>query len=186
MTEHGVPNSAIVWRLMFDYEDISCDEICELCKQLPNKIVRWIAMNHPDNRTRLLFYQATGVRIGKDSVLNAGVVIYDDYQGYVTFGSRIAVATGVSFVASSNPNNSSLANLRYVREHLISFKPIVVEDDAWIGTNAVILPGVTIGRGAVIGAGAVVTRNVPSYSVIGGVPGKTLRQLDSELQSDSA
>lgn len=52
---------------------------------------------------------------------------------------------------------------------------VVVEDDVWIGTRAVIVHGVRIGRGAVIGAGAVVTRSVPPYAIVGGVPAKVIR-----------
>jgi len=52
---------------------------------------------------------------------------------------------------------------------------VVIEDDVWIGTRAVILNGVTIGRGAIVGAGAVVTRNVPPYAIVGGVPARVLR-----------
>ena len=56
-------------------------------------------------------------------------------------------------------------------------KPIVVGDHVWIGMNAIILPGVTIGRGAVIAAGAVVSKDVPPMTVVGGVPAKPLRQV---------
>ncbi|MHA7967353.1 CatB-related O-acetyltransferase [Paenibacillus sp. CAU 1782] len=53
--------------------------------------------------------------------------------------------------------------------------PIVIENDVWIGTNAIILPGVTIRNGAIIGAGAVVTKEVPPYAIVGGVPAKIIR-----------
>ena len=53
---------------------------------------------------------------------------------------------------------------------------VTVEDDVWIGSNCVILPGVTIGCGSVIGAGAVVTKDIPPYSIAVGVPAKVLKQ----------
>lgn len=56
-----------------------------------------------------------------------------------------------------------------------TFKGVVIEDDCWIGSGAIILDGVTIGRGSVIAAGCVVTKNVPAYSVWGGVPGKLIK-----------
>jgi len=52
----------------------------------------------------------------------------------------------------------------------------VIEDDVWIGRNAVIMPNVKIGKGSIIGAGAVVTKNVKAYSVVGGVPAKLIRK----------
>jgi serine acetyltransferase len=53
--------------------------------------------------------------------------------------------------------------------------PVIIGDDVWIGANAVVLPGVTIGDGAVVAAGAVVSRDVAAYSVVGGVPAKLIR-----------
>ena len=54
-------------------------------------------------------------------------------------------------------------------------KPIVIEDDVWIGARVIILPGVHIGTGAVVGAGAVVTKDVPDYAVVGGNPARILK-----------
>lgn len=60
---------------------------------------------------------------------------------------------------------------------VVSSKPIVIEDDAWIGMHCLILKGVTIGRGAVVGAGSVVTRDVPPFTVVGGNPAQILKRL---------
>jgi len=58
------------------------------------------------------------------------------------------------------------------------FRPVHVEDGAWLGSRVVVLPGVRIGRGAVVAAGAVVTRDVPPHTLVGGVPARHLRALD--------
>jgi maltose O-acetyltransferase len=58
--------------------------------------------------------------------------------------------------------------------------PITIGDDVWIGARAVVLPGVTIGRGAVVGAGAVVSRDVGVGEVVGGVPARLIRRLELE------
>lgn len=57
---------------------------------------------------------------------------------------------------------------------------VVIEDDVWVGTRAIILAGVTIGRGAVVAAGAVVTKSVPPYAIVGGNPARILRMRWSE------
>ena len=64
-----------------------------------------------------------------------------------------------------------------IDEQGVGTKPVVIGDDVWIGANAVILPGVTIGRHCVVAAGAVVTKDVPDNSVVAGVPAKILKQL---------
>lgn len=58
-------------------------------------------------------------------------------------------------------------------------KAIRIEDDSWIGANVVILPGVTIGRGSTIGAGSIVSRDVPPYSVAVGIPARVVKTLPS-------
>lgn len=58
--------------------------------------------------------------------------------------------------------------------------PVVINDDVWIGAKASVLPGVTIGRGAVVGTGSVVTKDVPAFAVVAGVPAKVVQQLDPE------
>jgi acetyltransferase-like isoleucine patch superfamily enzyme len=56
-------------------------------------------------------------------------------------------------------------------------RPIIIEQDAWLGAGVIVLPGIRIGRGAVIGAGAVVIDDVPSFTVVAGVPARPIRKL---------
>ena len=94
--------------------------------------------------------------------------------GPVSIGNHVNLAQGIT-VTALNHNFANPA-LR-IDEQGISTKPITIEDDVWIGANAVILQGVTIGRHAVVAAGAVVTKDVPANSVVGGVPARILKTL---------
>jgi len=165
-------------RLLYEFDLLPEEEVRTLISDLPRKIVRWLAINHPDNRTRKIFYQATGVQIGEGTVINPGVIVEDCYRGLVKIGDRVSIAAGVMLIADAAPNNSRLAEIPYVRDHLIVEKPVTIEDDAWIGAAAIILPGVVVGRAAIIGAGAVVTSSVPPFTIAAGVPAKVVRRLD--------
>jgi maltose O-acetyltransferase len=67
------------------------------------------------------------------------------------------------------------------RRHLGIAKPVTIGDDVWIGGNAVILPGVTIGNNCVVAAGAVVTKDVPANSLVAGVPARIIKQLPNDV-----
>ena len=179
MTPASLPSERVT-RLLFDYELLDRDAMISLCETLPKKVIRWLGINHPDNRTRKLFYELTGVPMGPDVYFNAGLVLYDDYQGLVRFGARVAAAHNVTIVASQGPNNSRIATIPYVRDQLIKAAPVTVEDDVWLGTGSIILPGVTVGRGAIIAAGAIVTQDVEPYTIVAGSPAKAVRQLDRQ------
>jgi acetyltransferase-like isoleucine patch superfamily enzyme len=92
--------------------------------------------------------------------------------GGISIGARVGIGPGVKILTSSHTEAG--------RQTAVLFSPIemaavTVEDDADIGVGAILLPGVTVGRGAIVGAGAVVTRNVPAYAVAAGVPARLLR-----------
>lgn len=119
---------------------------------------------------RMALFRFSGVHIGRDATLNMDTLFLDDFQrGLVCIHDRVSVAPRVCFVASSHPNNSKLGAYGMERK-----APVVVHDDAWIGVGAVLLPGVTVGRESVVGAGAVVTRDVPERSIVAGVPAKII------------
>jgi acetyltransferase-like isoleucine patch superfamily enzyme len=69
---------------------------------------------------------------------------------------------------------------RRIDEQGVSTMPVVIADDVWIGANAVILPGVKIGRHVVVAAGAVVTKDVPDNSMVAGVPAKAIKNLNDK------
>ena len=100
--------------------------------------------------------------------------IHNTIIGPVTIGNHVNLAQGITVTALNH--NFEDKNKR-IDEQGVSTKPVVIGDDVWIGANAVILPGVTIGKHAVVAAGAVVTTDVPENTVVGGVPAKYIRSL---------
>ena len=97
--------------------------------------------------------------------------LHNTIIGPVTIGSHVNLAQGITVTALNH--NFEDATKR-IDEQGVSTKPVVINDDVWIGANAVILPGVTIGRHSVVAAGAVVTKDVPENTVVGGVPAKVM------------
>ena len=95
--------------------------------------------------------------------------------GPVCIGHHVNLAQGITVTAL---NHNFADTNRRIDEQGISTKPVVIGDDVWIGANAVILPGVTIGRHVVVAAGAVVTKDVPDYCVVAGVPAKVVKKLE--------
>lgn len=97
--------------------------------------------------------------------------------GPVTIGNHVNLAQGIT-VTGLNHNFEDIT--RPIDEQGVDTMAVTIEDDVWIGANAVILPGVTVGKHSVVAAGSVVSRNVPPYSVCAGVPAKVIKQYDFE------
>ena len=100
--------------------------------------------------------------------------LHNTIIGPVTIGNHVNLAQGITVTALNH--NFSDARKR-IDQQGVSTAAVVISDDVWIGANAVILPGVTIGRHSVIAAGAVVTKDVPPYSVAAGVPARIIKHL---------
>jgi maltose O-acetyltransferase len=96
----------------------------------------------------------------------------------VEIGNRVMIASHVAI--SSLTHDHSRQSMRHSP---VVQKKIVIEDDVWIGAGAVILPGITLGHGAVVGAGAVVTKDVPPYSIVVGNPARILKMRRIESPS---
>ncbi len=109
-----------------------------------------------------------GIEIGD----NSGIGLDCRVAGPLSIGSDVMMAPNVTIV-TQNHEVSDLS--KPMRLQTAPKKKVVIGSDVWIGTNAVIMPGVKIGNGAIIGAGAVVTKDVPDYAVVGGVPAKIIK-----------
>lgn len=100
--------------------------------------------------------------------------LHNTIIGPVNIGSHVNLAQGITVTALNH--NFDDTNKR-IDEQGVSTTPVTIEDDVWIGANAVVLPGVTIGNHCVVAAGAVVTKNVPPHSLVAGVPAKIIKQI---------
>lgn len=116
------------------------------------------------------FYNPHNIRIGKDTIIGEGCVL--DGRDKLTIGNHVDIASEVMIYNSEHD------------VHDASFKavsaPVVIEDYVFIGPRAIILPGITIGRGAVVGAGAVVTKDVAEFTIVGGVPAQVIGERQNK------
>lgn len=104
---------------------------------------------------------------------NSGIGIRSAVHGPVTIGNDVMM--GQEVIIYTSRHNDDRIDIPMRQQGMKDVVPVVIGDDVWIGSRVIILPGVTIGKGCIIGAGAVVTRDVPEYSVVGGVPARVLR-----------
>lgn len=109
-------------------------------------------------------YRVKGIEIGKDSIIGEWVIL--DGRDKLRIGDHVDIATGVMIYNSKHDINDS--------EFSAKTSPVEIGDYVFIGPRAIILPGVTIGKGAIIAAGAVVTKDVPEFAIVGGVPAQAI------------
>lgn len=110
------------------------------------------------------------INIGKNTTIDVYCVLYG--QGGLSIGDYCAIASGVTIYSQTNQYNK-LENTP-ILDQPVHYDQVKIGSDVWIGANATILPGVTIGDGAVIGACSLVRNNVENGSIIAGIPGKKI------------
>lgn len=119
---------------------------------------------------KLGFTIGNGVYVGPGLTLTAGIL---DTKMELALGDRVSLGPNVTLVLASHPNNSRLSMVEPAPPRFIS-----IGHDSWLGAGAIVLPGVKIGNYCIVGAGAVVTKDIPDYSVVAGVPAKVIRTVD--------
>lgn len=150
---------------------------------LGNKLKNLLAYS---NSGPFLITSTPKIKAGRYSYHNGNLIVKG--KGKLTIGNHCAFGQDIRFILSNH--NYEYPSMQYDL-YLRSFKDfpykkmqgqIVVGSDVWIGDKAIVLPNVTIGNGAIIGAGAVVTKNVPDFAIVGGNPAKIIKYRFSESQ----
>ena len=147
-----------------------------------------LALPYPEEYTSLmneLFYN----QIGKNSVVNNQLTVV--LPKNVTIGSGVTVMNGALMMAAGGitieDNVMIAANVQLISNNhdpydrdVLTCKPIRIKYGAWVGAGATILPGVTVGKYAIVGANSVVSKDIPDYGVAVGTPAKVIKYLDKE------
>ena len=156
-------------------------------EDIEKRIVASRELFHPDSGPSVVFspfniQYGTHVKFGQFCFVNFGATFLD--SGLITFGDWVAVGPNVQFVTDTHPICPEDRFLPPDEGSPLPFKvvnlagSILVEDKVWIGAGAIILPGVSIGAGAMVAAGSVVTKDVPARMVVGGNPARVIKSVD--------
>lgn len=121
-------------------------------------------------------HRMRGVHVGKGSKITRTVIIEDSRPDLITIGENVWITAGCQLLCHQRDLNYYQKDMP-VMDCPLKYAPIVIKDGAHIGIGSIIMPGVTVGKCAVIGAGAVVTKDVPDYCLAVGVPAKVIKKL---------
>lgn len=152
--------------------------------------ILWIVGYVPSHHVRRFFYRLAGMHIGKGSSIHMFVKFYDAKNiniGQDSIVGEGAVLDGREKLTIGDHVDIASEVMIYNGEHDVNdekfkpiFAPVTIEDYVFIGPRSIILPGVRVKKGAVIGAGAVVTKDVDEYKIVGGVPAKEITERQNK------
>lgn len=169
-------------------------------KEFVFAVFRWIRLLHYKSKWRKknkhnftraeCVFNINKVSVGNGTYGNLYIRTFGNGEEYISIGNFCSIADGVKFICGGNHNLDCISSFPFSSYYgngelkALTNGKIVIDDDVWIGTNAVVLSGVHIGQGAVIAAGAIVTKDVPPYAIVGGVPAKILKyRFDQDVIS---
>lgn len=150
---------------------------------------KWRLLNKHNETGAINNFDFNHCSVGKNTYGSLYIVDFSSLDTKVKIGSYCSIATGVKFLLGGEHNLNTISTypFKVKRFHTIDKEAgskgnIIVDDDVWIGENALILSGVHIGQGAVVAAGAVVTKDVEPYAIVGGNPAKVIKyRFNKEL-----
>ena len=133
-----------------------------------------LGVHFPDRNIRAWSLRALGYEVGEGTYVADDLTITLAYtnRGHLRLGQRVSIGPGCVLVLAAHANNSRIMQQIPQKE-----RSIVIEDDVWLGAGVIVLPEITIGEGSIIGAGAVVTKDIPPHSVAVGNPAKIIKKV---------
>ena len=167
-TEAYLEEQRIAKELMYDFNQSRPSEgekRKEIAKQLFGYVGEDVFIQQP-----ITIARGKTVTIGDGTYINSNLMLVDDY--HITIGKNCLIAPNVSITTTGHPVDPELR-----AKKMYSF-PVTIENNVWIGMGAIILPGVTIGENSIIGAGSVVTKDIPANVIAFGSPCKVWRAID--------
>ncbi len=126
----------------------------------------------PYSGLRVKLHRMRGVKIGKRVHIGPLVTIDDVYPNFLVIEDDVSIA-GQNFILT---HSKPLSYHKFLSESVLA--PVIIKKNAWIAIGVIILPGVTIGEGAIVASGSVVTKDVPANTFVGGVPAKVLKEFE--------
>lgn len=137
-------------------------------RAITGRMIFDVCGKHVNIEKNVYFGSGRGICIGDFS----GIGINARIQGPLIIGKQVMM--GPDVMIYTRQHETSQTNIPMMEQGDTEPKVVVIKDDVWIGARVIIMPGVTLGKGCIIGAGAVVTKDVEPYNVVGGVPAKVI------------
>lgn len=158
--EQGIKDAQLCFKL--NHTMPYTEEYDDLVKQIFGEIGEGSRVMTPTTVVR-----GKNVKIGKNVVVMNNSLFMS--AGGITIEDGVLVAANSQLISNNHdPNNLAI----------LTCKPVVLKKNCWIGAGATILPGVTVGEHAIVGAGSVVTKDVEPYTIVGGIPAKVIKRID--------
>ena len=143
-----------------------------LCRRFTDYFLQYVSRLVPYSGLRVKLHRLRGVKIGKGVHIGPLVTIDDVYPNFVIIEDGVSIA-GQNFILT---HSKPLEFHKNLSESVLA--PVHIKKNAWVAIGVIILPGVTIGEGAICASGSVVTKDVPPFTLVGGVPAKVLKEFE--------
>lgn len=151
--------------------------------KLKRKILITYFLRFPYRYVRSWALKKCGFQIGNDVYIGDNLTLtvgFADRSMKLILGDRVSIAPNCTLIIASHPNESRLKPIL-----LPPKRSIIIGNDTWLGANVIVLPGISIGECCIIGAGSVITHDIPSFSIAVGNPARILKEVDKSKLNQS-